>query len=82
VQEFPDSGGSFAVAIGVVGAGHGIKGCGVVEINVLPAVTPGSDMIKTTSEFESERACHGRRISGSGVLVQDLTPFVDPVCAA
>jgi len=44
---------------------------GVVEIDVLPAVTPGSDMIKTTGEFESERACHRRRVSESGVPMQD-----------
>jgi hypothetical protein len=51
--------------------------CSFVEIDVLSAATPGSGMIKTAGEFESERVCHQRWISGCGVLLQNLTPTWD-----
>jgi hypothetical protein len=34
----------------------------VVKINRLPSITPGSDVIKTTSQFDAKRTRHDIRI--------------------
>ena len=48
---------------------------GVVEIDVLPAVTPGSDMIETVGELKSElEGVPSEKAKWGSVLMQDLTP--------